>query len=204
MAKVNNENLTAIKKLYRSGFSIREIAEKYSVPLNAMVYFFRKNKIKRRSGIESNRILFNRKEASFSVKRKLSNREKELKMMGIMLYWGEGSKWKGEKIVDLANSDSSVIKIFLCFLREVCQIDESRLRIYLYCFSSQDVVYLIDFWSRITKIDKKKFYKPYIKKVNKADKIGKMKYGLIHIRYNDKKLLDQIRMWIKEFRESYS
>ena len=117
----------------------------------------------------------------------------ELRFIG-----GEGSKWDGEKIVDFANSDPEMIVVFMKFLRNVCGIDESRLRAYLYCYANQKPKELENYWSKLTSIPQKFFYKPYIKKGFKAEKSGKMKHGLIHIRYNDKKLLLALREWIRE------
>ncbi|MFH1946755.1 MAG: hypothetical protein ABIJ23_01180 [Candidatus Magasanikbacteria bacterium] len=204
MAKVDEKNLEVISGLYKLGLSIREIACKYSVSVDAMFYFFRKHKIKRRTAKESNKFLFERKKASFYIKKKLSIKEESLKTAGIMLYWAEGSKWDGEKIVDFANSDSDMIKTFLVFLREICGVDESKLRVYLYCFSNQDVDRLKKFWSKETDINLNQFTKPYIKKDYNLSKTSKMKHGLIHIRYNDKKLLQQIRNWIEEYKNKYN
>lgn len=121
-----------------------------------------------------------------------------------MLYWGEGSKWQGEKIVDFANSDTDMIKVFLRFLREVCVVNEEKLRVYLYCYANQNQESLISYWSEVTKISKKQFSKPYVRKDYDSNKKGKMKYGLVHIRYADKKLLNLIRTWIKENIEKFS
>ena len=116
-----------------------------------------------------------------------------------MLYWGEGSKWDGERVVDFANSNSEMIKIFLSFLRIICGIKEDKVRIYLYCYSNQFPDKLIDFWSKEINVPKSQFTKPYIRNDYNKNKTGKMKHGLIHIRYADKKLLNLIREWIKEY-----
>ena len=116
-----------------------------------------------------------------------------------MLYWAEGSKWEGGKIVDFANSDAAMIKVFLNFLRKICGVKESKLRVYLYCCANQNSKELINYWLKITSIPVKQFTKPYIRNDYKQNKIGKMKYGLIHIRYADKKLLDLIKKWILDY-----
>lgn len=116
-----------------------------------------------------------------------------------MLYWCEGSQWIGEVIVDFANSNSDMIKIFLNFLRKICGINEKKLRIYLYCYANQDPDKLIKYWSNITNVPVSQFTKPYIRKDYQKNKTGKMKHGLIHVRYNDKKLLNLLREYIKEY-----
>ena len=188
-----------IRKLYLSdNFSAREIGERLNVSIDAVFYFLRKNKIPRRNATESNNARFTRKVPSFKIKKNLSANEKILKAIGVTLYWGEGSKWDGEKIVDFANSDSEMITVFMNFLRNICGINEKKLRVYLYCYADQKPKELENFWSKLAGIPKKYFYKPYVRKDFRAEKSGKMKNGLIHIRYNDKKLLLLLREWIKE------
>lgn len=201
MATINNIN--RVKFLYNQGLSAREIAVKIDCNIGAVYYCLRRNKIMRRSARENNFIKFKNKKPSFSIKKRLTIADERLKNAGIMLYWGEGSKWKGETIVDFANSDPSMIKIFMAFLRKICGINESKLRAYLYCYQNQKVSNLIDFWSKLTGIDKNRFTKPYIKNDYHLVKSGKMKYGLIHIRYCDKKLLELIKEWINEFADKY-
>jgi len=203
MATISDKQFNIITSYYQEGKSVREISEKLNTTIDAVYYFFRKNNIPRRSPKENNELQFKRKKATFQVKNNLSNEEEILRVSGVMLYWAEGSKWPGEVIVDFANSDSVMIKIFLDFLRRICRIDEEKLRAFLYCYDNQDVKGLLNFWSRITKIPKKQFTKPYIKQ-SIENKVGKMKNGLVHIRYNDKKLLLLIRHWIKEFEIKYN
>ena len=102
-----------------------------------------------------------------------------------MLYWAEGTK-KGDT-VDFANSDPKMIKLFMRFLREICGVAESRIRVYLYAFDNQNIVALKRFWSKITHIPLAQFTKPYIRKTDGKTKNQKMPFGMIHIRYNDKR-----------------
>lgn len=116
-----------------------------------------------------------------------------------MLYWGEGSKWDGEVTVDFANSDEKMIKLFLVFLRKVCGVREKKLRVFAYFYANQKINKNINYWSKVTRIPKNQFTKPYIRKDFKESKKDKMPHGLIHIRYADKKLLNVIRNWIDEY-----
>lgn len=201
---MGSENLKLVKKLYSAGFSVKNIATELNVSSNAAYYFFRKHNIQRRDRTEARNLAYDRQETSFQIKKNLTVYEKELKIAGIMLYWGEGSKWKGEKIIDFANSDLGTIKVFLKFLRVVCGVKEEKLRVYLYCYANQSPQHLVDYWSKKINLSKKHFTKPYIRKDYKREKTGKMKYGLVHIRYADKKLLDQMRKWIEEYSKKLS
>ena len=55
------------------------------------------------------------------------------------------------------------------------------------------------YWHRITHIPVEQFTKPYIRKGNLNLSQRKLPYGLIHIRYNDKRLLELIKNWIDEY-----
>ncbi|MBU4332576.1 hypothetical protein KKD19_05285 [Patescibacteria group bacterium] len=203
MATIPDKKLAIIANYYAEGHSAREVADKFGFSIDAVYYFFRKHKIPRREPRENSIILFNKKPASFNVKKRLSIEERELKLAGIMLYWGEGSQWPGETAVDFANSNPGMIKIFLTFLRMICGVADSKLRIYLYCYANQKPKKLMRYWSALTKISLQQFNKPYVRRDFKESKIGKMKYGLIHIRYHDKKLLLLIKKWISDFVDRY-
>jgi hypothetical protein len=160
----------------------------------------KKNDLKRRKIHESNNINFERSALSFKIRKLNTEKLRTLKVIGIMLYWGEGGKSDEAMTVDFANSDKSMIILFLRFLREICGVDEKRLRIYPYFYANQDINRNINFWCNITKISKKQFTKPYIREDYNENKIHKMPYGLIHIRYADKRLLRLLKKWIEGYR----
>jgi len=203
MAQVSKKQFNQIKKLYNSGKSINCISQELGYTVNALTYFFRKNNLIRRNRTETNAIRFKNKQPSFNLKSRLTKKDELLKIVGIMLYWGEGSKWKGEKIVDFANSDPEMIKVFINFLRKICGIDEKKIRIYLYCHEEREVQKLKKYWSNLTNVSTEQFTKPYINTRYNPAKRGKMKHGLIHIRYYDKKLLDLLLNWIEKSKKQF-
>jgi hypothetical protein len=151
----------------------------------------RRNKIKRRTPAQTLKIQFERGSLSYDKLAKFTNHQRKLLIAGLMLYWAEGSK-ANKFTVDFANSDEKMLRLFIRMLREIYRVTEKRLRIYLYCYLNQDVNKIIDFWSKKLKVPKGQFSKPYIRKDFKIEKIGKMPFGLVHIRYSDKKLHRQI------------
>jgi DNA-binding transcriptional MerR regulator len=193
------------KFYYKEKMSVPEMADKFDSSIWSIYRQMKKNGLERRDDAEAKKLAFNKKPLSFNPKKNLSFGEQELKIAGIMLYWAEGSKIKKQeevvcgKTVDFANSDPKMIQLFLKFLRKICRVDEERLRIYLYCYANQDVTFLKNYWSEITKIPLNHFTKPYVRKEFSREKIGRMKYGLVHVRYSDKKLLLQIHDWIEEY-----
>lgn len=188
---------------YRRKFSMREVAERFGVSPDAVVYFMRRHNLPRRSFSEINRDRFEKKKPSFETRKGLNAIERELKVAGTMLYWGEGYKSERASFVDFANSDPSMVKVFVNFLRKIYKLNESKFRVLLYCYADQNVPNLIRFWSELTGIPKKQFTKPYVRKDFRGDK-RKMPYGLVHIRYIDKKLLLDIKRLIVDYCDKFT
>jgi len=196
-----------VKNLYyKKGYSARQIGEFFGKSTSRIYAFMRKHGLKRRSPAETNNLIYEKQKPSYCLKKNLTREEEKLKVAGIMLYWAEGAKlpsrYKGQSrggTVDLANSDPRMIKLFLKFLRKICGVDEKRLRVHLYCYANQNVNSLKKYWHRVTGISLKQFIKPYIREDFLPEKSGKMKYGLVHIEYSDKKLFYQIQNWIEEY-----
>ncbi len=180
---------------------MKAIGLELGASIDAVCYFMRKHQLKRRNGSENSTLLFSRKPLSYKVKNKLSTSDLELKIAGSVLYWAEGYKTIKSNGIDFANSDQDMIVIFVSFLRKICRIDAKRLRVLLYCYSNQNPAKLVDFWSKLTKIPKSQFTKPYVRKDFRLDKKDKMKMGMVHIRYSDKKLWLQVMQWIKEYQQ---
>ena len=186
---------------YQKGYSAREVGEELGVSMDVVYKFMRKQGLRRRDLYEMNRVLFARKPLSFKIKENLTSREEKLKIAGIMLYWAEGAKTlkPGRGVVDLTNSDPEMVKLFLKFLREICGVDEKRLRVQLYCYTNQDLEKIKQYWTMTTHIPLSQFIKPYVREDYSLKCKREMKYGLVHIRYSDKKLLGLILNWINEF-----
>jgi len=124
-----------IKKLYYSeGLSTIEIGKKLKISHWVVLRFMKRMNLPRRTMKEANAKKFEKKKPSYSLKNKLSDDEQKLKIAGVMLYWAEGGRSLGKYcVVDFANSDAEMVKIFLSFLRNICGINEKRLRVQLYC-----------------------------------------------------------------------
>jgi len=190
-----------IRKLYyNQKLSTIEIGRRLGVSPWAVLRFMRKVDLRPRTIKEANDNVFNRKRPSFLLRKNLTLKEQKLKIAGAMLYWAEGGKSLGRYwTVDLANSDPEMVGVFLRFLRKICGIDEAKLRVQMYCYANQDIEKIKKFWYKVTNIRKEQFIKPYVRQDFRKDKRDRMPNGLVHIRYNDKKLLCIIENWIKEY-----
>lgn len=204
MATISKGQLHRLKILYYDqGLSAQEAADRLNVPLDAVFYCMRKNGLKRRKRQESNHLRFQRADPSFRLCQVLDQKTELLKAIGTMLYWGEGCKSNRTTVVDFANSDPEMIKLFLHFLRKVCGVREDKLRVFPYFYANQDIERNIDYWIKTTGIGRNQFTKPYIRKDFKPEKSNRMPYGLIHIRYADKKLLSLIKGWIEHYQKYF-
>jgi hypothetical protein len=202
MATVPQNLISEIKNLYSSGLNMRQIGEKTGYPLNAVVYAMRHHNITRRDRSATAANNFTQKEPSFLIPKKLTSEQAKLKLLGTALYWAEGYKTEKSKGIDFCNSDSAMVVLFLRFLREVCHINEQRIKVLLYSHDESLIYEQRLYWSNLLEIPEANFSKPYIAKSNTAlEKNRKMKYGLVHLRYMDKKLLFVVLRWIEELKK---
>jgi len=190
------KKLQQLQKLYHSGLSMNQVGIKMNTSVWAICLAMKRHSIKRRTSAKTNKIKFYNSPLSFSPKKNLTKKELQLKIAGLMLYWAEGAKKQPHK-VDFANSDPLMIKVFIKFLRKIYHVDETRLRCLIYCYPSQNIKKLTIYWSKMVNISPRQFHKPYIREDGGSTR-DKMKYGLLHIAYSDKRLLQLILKEIKQ------
>lgn len=134
--------------------------------------------------------------------------KRDLLVFGVALYWAEGykrPKIKDNKVktyhpVSLTNSDPILIKLFLSFLRETCQVPENRIKASIRIFEHQNEGYLMDFWQRTTQIDNSRFgkvYKTMSIPSQRKKSFNTLPYGTIQIIVSDTKLYHKIMGWIE-------
>jgi hypothetical protein len=204
---ISQIQINKLKELYlKEGRSMFDISKYFGVSIDVISYAMRKYNIPRRSLKEASKKSFENKKPSF-YKNKIKGIQKiTSEIILAMLYWGEG--FKGAKnrkygALDFANSDSEMIRLYIKMLRNLYNLDEKRLRVFLYCYKNQNQKELIKYWSKVTQIPVTQFTKPYVRdSVNKNGRV--MKYGLIHIRYSDKKLLKEVKNLIDCVRKRYA
>ncbi|MBI2035856.1 MAG: hypothetical protein HYT12_04245 [Candidatus Liptonbacteria bacterium] len=180
--------------------SMDQIAKRLGMGPSGVRYWLDKAGIKSRSISEAINILYTNKfgKKQFILKNHLSRNDERLKVAGIMLYWGEGSKTNNS--VKFANSDPAMIKVFLKFLRTICGISERRMKALIHMYPDLNEEKLLEFWSKVTKIPKTNFYKSFVHGGKGGTYKNKSIYGTLAISYCDKLLLKQILAWIEEYR----
>lgn len=185
-----DDKIEKLKDLYESGLSMREVGQVLNRSTRSIVSAMKRHHLARRRSSVTRNYQFSKSSLSFQVKSKLSTKNKQLKTAGLMLYLGEGAKSPNGQ-VNFTNSDPATIVLFLHFFREIYNIQESRLRCCLYCYTSQNIDNEIKYWSKLTQIPTLQFNKPYISKPKKQKHV-KITHGVCHIVYSDKRLLSQI------------
>lgn len=82
-----------------------------------------------------------------------------LKALLAILYLGEGSKWKSHSGLILGSSDPIIIKLYLRFLELCYGIKPEIMKCRISYRADQDLNRLQKYWSKITSIPLKNFYK---------------------------------------------
>lgn len=107
--------------------------------------------------------------------------KRDLWMIGLGLWIGEGSKTMEQ--IRLVNSDPRVVRLFIRWLREICELQDENITIAMHLYPDSDELSSMKYWMNITKLPKKQFRKTQIDRRldKKRLKIGKTPYGTLHI-----------------------
>ena len=205
--------------LRKSGLTYKEILNRLSVSKSSLSYWLRNIELTdsqieriynkdldiRRKFIEYNNF---KHQKSISGKKKFFENasseineisRRELKLIGIALYWSEGYKTDRARGVEFTNSDPQMIKLMIKWFKEICDVADNKIKIRLQLHNSENIKKAVEFWSRITGIPLEQFTKPYIRTSPTSKKIAGniLEYGICHIRISDSSLLAKIKGWIK-------
>jgi hypothetical protein len=107
--------------------------------------------------------------------------KRDLFMLGIGIYIGEGSKTGNAMRV--INADPKIIKFIVKWLEGTSGLSRENFRIRLHVYPDNDIKECINFWSNMSGIPIKQFQKTYIdiRKDKKILKKGKLPYGTAHL-----------------------
>jgi len=125
----------------------------------------------------------------------------QLKLIGIILYLGEGGKTE-RGTARLSNADPLVIKMMMRFFREVCNVPEEKFRGNIHTFAHADVEKTEKYWSKTSGIPRSQFQKTYIKASSASlQKRYTLPFGTFTINVCDTKLFLTIMGWIEKIKE---
>lgn len=224
MQKMQKYTKTVVIELRKRGLSYSEIKKSVPVPKSTLSHWLKnlnltKAQIKRlkkkrlsgaragsaKKSLHTLQAIEEIKVSSSKDIKKISNRE--LWLMGVMLYWRERFLRENEsdlrKGVRFTSSDPYVIKFFLKWLRDIGRIKDNEIGFDI--FAGEDkrdkVKDLIDYWSEITDFPKEDFSRIYyqtVKKRRRKKVVRKAHFGLLRVRVKASSMLArQIAGWIK-------
>ena len=195
MSKQAEEKLAI--QLRRRGYSYNLIREQVSVSKSTLTLWLKdipyspnhivQNRIKRASDLLSAaqnkqrvKSISHARAEALNEMRHLSKRD--LWMLGLGLYIGEGSKTTGS--VGFVNSDPKAILLIVSWLREVIGISNDNFSLFLHIYPDNDEQEAKEYWSKLTKIPLTRFNKTSIDcRTNKSKrKRNMLKYGTLHLR----------------------
>jgi len=180
--------------------SVADIAKIFKCSERGINYWFQKYNIPKRTISEAVYIKCNPDGDPFHLKSELSGEEKELKSLGLGLYWGEGDKSPNNTSVRLSNTDLFLLKKFREFLRKIYNVKEEKIKYGLILFNDVRENIAVNYWKKHLGIKRKQLGKvTIVPPQGKGTYKRKSKYGVLIIIFSNKKLKEQILNDIKNF-----
>lgn len=207
--------------LRRKGKTYKEILSVVSVAKSTLSIWLRSVDLskKQKQRISEERLAGSRKGGAVKKKQRIDRQNKILKesnadilnisdkdlfIIGVILYWAEGSKEKEYKpgsLFQFSNMDPRIIRIILVWILKVCKIERNMLIFNIFLHESQKdkVLEVRKYWSKITGFPISSFNTIYWKrnklKTNRRN-IEEKYYGVLKIKVRESSgLVRQIAGW---------
>jgi phage-related tail fiber protein len=172
--------------------SATEIAKLLECSPTKVNYWLKKHKITKRTISESVYIYNNPTGDPFRCEKNSSSQDWFLYGLGLGLFWGEGNKMNKHS-VRLGNTDPGLINMFLLFLKNNYNIDESKLRFGLQVFSDIEPIVAKSFWIKNLGVSASQFQKVVVTPSRAAGTYTrKNQHGVLTIYFSNTKLRDII------------
>jgi hypothetical protein len=132
--------------------------------------------------------------------------KKELWLVGLVLYWAEGSKEKtyaGANGVDFANTDPRMIRFFVRWLTKCCDVSMRRIYAHLYIheYQRKSAGEAVTYWSDMSGLATYQITGVYFKRHNpKSNRhnYNKKYYGTLRVRVkSSSELMRKIQGWVE-------
>lgn len=130
--------------------------------------------------------------------------KREIFVAGLLLYWGEGTKYRMDGL-SISNTDPSVIKFFIYWLNKILDIPKEKMAVRLQLYNDMNIQQEINYWSDTLKIPLRQFALPYIKKtsISRITHKGGFGHGTCNVRINNTPLAEKIFMSLKAISDRY-
>lgn len=180
----------------RLGYSYGIISDKLSIPKSTLSDWLRnisyrpnKETIKKINESKKKSIKYKqnkRIKETLKIKEKSKKEigeinKRDLLMLGIGIYLGEGTK--SNEHVRIINSDPRIIRLSIRWFQEICGLEKNNFSPSIHLYPDNNIRESTNYWSKITGIPENQFRKPQIdKRSNKLIKNKKkLPYGTLHI-----------------------
>ena len=106
---------------------------------------------------------------------------RDLWMLGLGIWLGEGSKTQEQ--IRVVNSDPAIVKLFIRWLREICQLEDENITVAMHLYPDSNEADSQQYWQMTTQLPASQFRKTQIdKRLNKSTaKLGKSPHGTLHV-----------------------
>lgn len=107
--------------------------------------------------------------------------KRDLFMLGLAIYIGEGSK--SNNIIRVVNADLRIIRLMIKWFEKICSANIDQMRIRLYLYPDNDEKKCIEYWSKNTQVPISQFHTSIIDRRGnkKVGKRGKLPFGTAHL-----------------------
>lgn len=107
--------------------------------------------------------------------------KRDLFMLGLGIYIGEGSKTTGS--IRIINSDPRILAVMIDWLKKICGLKIENFSLAIHLYPDINIEEALEFWSKTTGIPKNQFGKTQIDKRTdkKMFKRGRLPYGTAHL-----------------------
>jgi transcriptional regulator with XRE-family HTH domain len=107
--------------------------------------------------------------------------ERDLFMLGLGLYMGEGSKGFG--VVRVINANPEIIKLAIVWFSQICKVPQENFTLAIHLYPDNNIQKTLKFWEKETGIPLNNFGKTQIdRRLNKSQtKKRKLPYGTAHL-----------------------
>lgn len=119
-----------------------------------------------------------------------------LLLIGVSLYWGEGTK-KKKNVVEFTNSDPLMIKVMMEFFSTVCKVKSKKFRGHVFLHEHLSISNAELYWSKATQIPRTQFHKTSIQQNRNRIKKDTLPYGTFAIIVCDTRLRLKIEGWTR-------
>jgi len=215
----------AIKLRIEENLSYTEIRKRLGTPKSTLSYWLREFSLTEEQIKELQRQGWKKSEASRERFRNTMRHRQELKSekiyreyrkrleklsedalftAGLMLYLAEGDKQQYERI-GFANTDPKIIRFFIQWMDKFLDISKGEIKIQLHLYEDMDIQKEKKFWQQVLGLSKKQFYKPSIRKLQKASFSYRESYrhGTCKIYFYNVEKKRELTMAIRAFLDMY-